>query len=121
MPAPHPQAKFDPISPDLDLHSLVDRTANFDWVTRISTAHIRNLGPRDFEKLVLFHVIKGGKPLVIERWNEVLPNSLFSADWLGKTYDKKREACQHCSLSSNANYYWQRKMFAISGYKPRFL
>lgn len=86
----HPQAKFDPIPPDLDLHALVERTPNFDWVKRISAAQIRNIGQREFEKFVLFHVIQGGKPLVIEKWNDRLPKSLFSAEWLEKTYDKKR-------------------------------
>lgn len=87
----HPQAKFDPISPDLDLHDLVDKTPNFHWVKRISAAQIRNIGQREFEKLVLFHVIQGGKPLVIEKWNDRLPKSLFSAAWLESTYDKRRK------------------------------
>ncbi|KAI1634712.1 hypothetical protein F4809DRAFT_617464 [Biscogniauxia mediterranea] len=87
----HPQAKFDPIPPDLDLYSLVDRTPNFDWVVRISTSQIRRLGPSGFETLVQLHVIKGGRPLVIEGWNKVLPSDLFSAKWLEKTYDKKQE------------------------------
>ncbi|KAI1173211.1 hypothetical protein F4777DRAFT_581219 [Nemania sp. FL0916] len=87
----HPQAKFDPIPPDLDLHSLVDRTTNFDWVTRISIAQIRRLGPAGFEKLVQLHVIEGGRPLVIEGWDRVLPKDLFSAAWLEKTCDKRQE------------------------------
>ncbi|KAK0634731.1 hypothetical protein B0T17DRAFT_594533 [Bombardia bombarda] len=92
MPTPlHPQAKFDPIPPDLDLHSLVENTPNFQWVTRISAAQIRNIGPQEFEKLVLLHVIHGGKPLVIERWGDRLPKSLFSAEWLETTQNKKQE------------------------------
>ncbi|KAI0445694.1 hypothetical protein F4803DRAFT_506988 [Xylaria telfairii] len=87
----HPQAKFDPIPPDLDLHGLVDRTPNFDWVTRISIAQIRRLGPAGFEKLVQLHVIDGGRPLVIEGWDRVLPNDLFSTTWLEGTCDKKQE------------------------------
>ncbi|ROT40310.1 hypothetical protein SODALDRAFT_321683 [Sodiomyces alkalinus F11] len=87
----HPQAKFDPIPPDLDLYGLVDRCANFEWVLRISIHQIRNLGPEEFEKLVLLHVIQGGKPLVIEGWDEVLPPSLFSAQWLEQNLDKKQE------------------------------
>lgn len=87
----HPQAKFDPIPPDLDLHTLVDRSPNFDWVVRISTTQIRRLGAAGFEKLVQLHVIEGGRPLVIEGWNKVLPESLFSATWLEEKYDKKRE------------------------------
>ncbi|KAK3387268.1 hypothetical protein B0H63DRAFT_431150 [Podospora didyma] len=87
----HPQAKFDPIPPDLDLHDLVERTPNFQWVLRISAAQIRNIGPQEFEKLVFLHVIHGGKPLVIEKWNDRLPKSLFSGEWLESNYNKKQE------------------------------
>jgi hypothetical protein len=87
----HPQAKFDPIPPDLDLHALVDSSPNFDWVVRISTSQIRRLGTEGFEKLVQLHVIEGGRPLVIEGWSRVLPESLFSAKWLEETYNKKRK------------------------------
>jgi hypothetical protein len=88
--AQHPQAKFDPIPPDLDLHALVERTPNFHWVLRISAAQIRNIGPQEFEKLVFLHVVHGGKPLVIEKWNDRLPKSLFGVEWLEATYNKKR-------------------------------
>ncbi|KAI1381259.1 hypothetical protein F4677DRAFT_402535 [Hypoxylon crocopeplum] len=97
----HPQAKFDPIPPDLDLHSLVDQTPNFDWVVRVSTAQIKRLGPSGFEKLVQLHVIEGGRPLVIEGWNRALPESLFSANWLEKTYDKKQENVRDISIQSD--------------------
>lgn len=86
----HPQAKFDPIPPDLDLAGLVDRTPNFKWVQRVSRAQIRSLGQQEFEKLVLIHVVAGGKPLVIDGWDAVLPKWLFDSSWLEKTYDKKR-------------------------------
>ncbi|KAF1738639.1 hypothetical protein CRV24_000565 [Beauveria bassiana] len=90
MPAAsHPQAKFDPISPDLDLHSLVDEFPNLKWAQRVSRNQLRNLGAQEFEKLVLMHVIIGGKPLVIEGFDAVLPKWLFSPDWLEKKYDKK--------------------------------
>jgi hypothetical protein len=46
--AQYPQAKFDPIPPDLDLPALVESTANFHWVLRISAAQIRNIGPQEF-------------------------------------------------------------------------
>ncbi|KAI8630685.1 hypothetical protein F5Y19DRAFT_31413 [Xylariaceae sp. FL1651] len=97
----HPQAKFDPIPPDLDLHGLVDRTPNFDWVVRISTAQIRRLGPSGFEKLVQLHVIEGGRPLVIEGWDKVLPEDLFSAAWLEKTYDKKQESVRDINAQTD--------------------
>ena len=44
----------------------------------------------EFEKLVLLHVIVGGRPLVVEGWSDALPKSLFSPEWLEQTYDKKR-------------------------------
>lgn len=88
----HPQAKFDPIPPNLDLHGLVDRTPNFKWVQRVSRTQIRSLGPQEFEQLVLIHVIVGGKPLVIDGWDALLSPELFSAKWLENTYDKKRES-----------------------------
>lgn len=88
----HPQAKFDPIPPDLDLYGLVDRTPNFKWVQRVSRNQIRSLGQQEFEKLVLIHVIAGGKPLVIDGWDGLLPKWLFDAAWLEKTYDKTRRS-----------------------------
>ncbi|CAK7565659.1 MAG: hypothetical protein SEPTF4163_003582 [Sporothrix epigloea] len=87
----HPQAKFVPISPDLDLHALVQDTPNFEWASHISASEIFVLGQQQFEKLVSIHVIDGGKPLVIKEWNEQLPSELFSAKWLEETYNRKRE------------------------------
>ena len=88
----HPQAKFDPIPPDLDLSTLVEKTPNFDYVTRISIDQILELGLAELEKLVLFHVIVGGKPLVIEGWNTSLPSWLFSPTWLENNVGKKRKS-----------------------------
>lgn len=85
----HPQAKFDPIPPELDLDGIVDRTPGFKWVQRVSRSQIRNLGQQEFEKLVQIHVIAGGKPLVIDGWDALLPKKLFSVEWLESTYDKK--------------------------------
>lgn len=89
--AAHPQAKFDPVPPDFDVHDLVDQSPNFDWVVRITISQIRQLGPAGFEKLVQLHVIEGGRPIVIEGWDRVLPRSLFGAKWLEQNYDKKQE------------------------------
>jgi hypothetical protein len=95
----HPQAKFDPISPDLDLSALVEKTPNFDYVVRIGADHIHELGYEQFEKIVLLHVIVGGKPLVIEGWNKNLPPWLFSQTWLEDNVGRKG-ACLILSLSS---------------------
>lgn len=118
--AQHPQAKFDPIPPDLDLHNLVERTPNFHWTLRISAAQIRNIGPQEFEKLVFLHVIHNGKPLVIEKWNDRLPKSLFGAEWLEKTHGMKREILSPASaLLYQADDLAQRRMSATSWGKPR--
>ncbi|KAM4059297.1 jmjC domain, hydroxylase domain-containing protein [Hirsutella rhossiliensis] len=97
----HPQAKFDPIPPDLDLQGLVERTRNFRWVQRVSRSQIRNLGSQEFEKLVQIHVIAGGKPLVIDGWDAALPKWLFDVDWLEKTYDKKQENVRDISAATD--------------------
>jgi hypothetical protein len=92
MPSPiHPQAKFDPIPPDLDLGALVEKTPNFDFVIRISVDQIRDLGLEEFEKLVLLHVVIGGRPLVVEGWQADLPPWLFGASWLRDNVGGKRE------------------------------
>jgi hypothetical protein len=86
----HPQAKFDPIPPDLDLHSLVENTANFEWAKRITVPQMQRLSAQDFENLVTQFVVKGGRPLVISGWDQLLPNNIFNGGWLQQTYDKKR-------------------------------
>ena len=105
MPAPlHPQAKFDPIPPDLDLHDVVENNPNFSWVLRISLAQIRNLSQQEFENLVNIHVIQQGKPLVISGWDEVLPKDLFNAAWLEATYNKKREVFPQAASGLPTNW-----------------
>jgi hypothetical protein len=106
----HPQAKFDPLPPDLDVHALVERTSNFKWAQRVSRSQIRNLGQQEFEKLVLIHVVAGGKPLVIDGWDGVLPQWLFNVGWLEKTYDKKRKKDLFTNSASTSNSTAQRRM-----------
>jgi hypothetical protein len=86
----HPQAKFDPIPPDLDLHYLVENTPNFEWAKRITVQQMQRLAPQDFEALVTKFVIKGGRPLVISSWDRLLPQHIFNVGWLQQSYDKKR-------------------------------
>lgn len=95
----HPQAMFDPIPPDLDLSALVEKTPNFDYVIRISTDQIRELGLQEFEKLVLLHVIQGGKPLVVEGWESDLPPWLYSSTWMQDNLGKKRQYVRLTSIS----------------------
>ncbi|OBT96975.1 hypothetical protein VE01_05460 [Pseudogymnoascus verrucosus] len=105
----HPQAMFDPIPPDLDLSALVEKTPNFDYVIRISTDQIRELGLQEFEKLVLLHVIQGGKPLVVEGWESDLPPWLYSATWmqdnLGKKQEQVRDIANHTNVPMTIGHY----------------
>ncbi len=82
MPAQVPQAAFLPIAPDADLAAIVENTPSFEWVSRVSCDMIEIQGMDSFEKLVLLHVVLGGKPLVIEGFDKHLPAHLFSASWL---------------------------------------
>ncbi|KNG80452.1 JmjC domain protein [Aspergillus nomiae NRRL 13137] len=91
MPAQRPRAAFEPISPDLDVADLVDSTPNFEYVARIHCDAIDANGLENFEKLVWLHVVLGGKPLVIEGFNQRLDNSIFSEKWLRSHYSMKTE------------------------------
>ncbi|KFX99134.1 hypothetical protein V490_01934, partial [Pseudogymnoascus sp. VKM F-3557] len=100
---------FDPIPPDLDLSALVEKTPNFDYVIRISTDQIRELGLQEFEKLVLLHVIQGGKPLVVEGWESDLPPWLYSSTWmqdnLGKKHEQVRDIANHTNIPMTIGHY----------------
>jgi hypothetical protein len=89
MPAQRPSASFDPISPNLDLDALVNETPNFEYVVRISCDMLEQQGLEAFEKLVLLHVIIGGKPLVIEGFHHRLDEWAFSSQWLQDNHGKK--------------------------------
>ena len=89
-PQSHPRAQFVPIPPDLDLSTLVESTANFDYVTRLPNEMLKEHSIQSLEQLVLLHVIIGGKPLVIEGWEERLDPNLFSPEWLQTNLGKKR-------------------------------
>lgn len=82
MPSQRPSATFEPISPELDLQQLIEETPNFEYVTRISCDMIEEQGYDSFDKLVLLHVILGGKPLVIEGFNYRLDEWTFTSPWL---------------------------------------
>lgn len=82
MPAQRPCAAFEPIPPDLDVTALVESTPNFEFAVRIHCDAIDEQGLENFEKLVLLHVILGGKPLVIEGYENRLEKWIFSEQWL---------------------------------------
>ncbi|KAK2753962.1 hypothetical protein FQN54_007321 [Arachnomyces sp. PD_36] len=101
MPAQRPCAAFEPISPDLDLSELVESTPNFDFVVRIHWSAIEDQGLERFEKLVLLHVILGGKPLVIEEYNERLEGWIFAVQWLRDNFASKVENARNLTTKSN--------------------
>lgn len=82
MPAQRPRATFEPIPPDFDLPRLVEATQNFSYVDRISCEMIDQQGLAAFEKLVLLHVVVGGKPLVIDGFEDRLDPWTFTPKWL---------------------------------------
>lgn len=91
MPAQRPSAIFEPLSPYLDLDALVNETPNFEYVVRISCDMLEQQGLEAFEKLVLLHVIIGGKPLIIEGFQQRLDQWTFSSQWM---QDNHGEKCQ---------------------------
>lgn len=97
MPAQRPCASFDPISPDFDLTAFVEENPNFEYVVRISCDMIEHQGLEAFEKLVLLHVIIGGKPLVIEGWQHRLNEWTFTSQWLR---DNRSKICEFSTRTS---------------------
>ena len=89
MPAQRPSATFEPLSPLLDVEALVNETPNFEYVVRISCDMLEQQGLEAFEKLVLLHVIIGGKPLIIEGFQHRLDEWTFSSQWLQDNHGKK--------------------------------
>jgi hypothetical protein len=89
MPAARPRASFEPIPPDFDVRTFVETADNFQYVDRISYEMIANNGIEQFEKLVLLHVIIGGKPLVIDGFEEVLDPWTFTPSWLRDNHGEK--------------------------------
>ena len=53
---------------------------------------IETQGLEAFDKLVLLHVILGGKPLVVEGFQHRLDEWTFTTQWLQDNYGKK---CKH--------------------------
>lgn len=87
--AQHPRAAFEPISPDIDIPALVESTPNFEYVVRIPCESIDEQGIEAFEKLVLLHVVLGGKPLVIDGYQDRLEKWIFSWQWLKDNHGTK--------------------------------
>lgn len=101
MPAQRPRASFEPIAPNFDLKALVESTANFTYVDRISCEMIEAQGMAAFEKLILLHVIVGGKPLVIDGFEEKLDPWTFTPKWLRDNCGEKVENARNLTAKEN--------------------
>ena len=89
MPSQRPSAAFEPIPPDFDVDRLVEETPNFEYVSRISVEMIEEQGLESFDKLVLLHVILGGKPLVVDGFQKRLDEWTFTRQWLQDNCESK--------------------------------
>ncbi|CAK4033038.1 Hypothetical predicted protein [Lecanosticta acicola] len=101
MPAQRPRASFEPIAPDFDLKRLVENNAHFNYVDRISCDMIDQQGLANFEKLVLLHVIVGGKPLVIDGFEDRLDPWTFTPKWLRDNCGEKVEYARNLTAKEN--------------------
>jgi hypothetical protein len=101
MPAARPRASFEPIPPDFDVRTFVETADNFRYADRISYEMIKNNGIQQFEKLVLLHVIIGGKPLVIDGFEEVLDPWTFTPSWLRDNHGEKVESARNLTTKEN--------------------
>ncbi|KAJ4319598.1 hypothetical protein N0V94_003831 [Neodidymelliopsis sp. IMI 364377] len=101
MPAARPRASFEPIPPDFDVRTFVETADNFQYVDRISYEMIASNGMEQFEKLILLHVIIGGKPLVIDGFEEVLDPWTFTPSWLRANHGDKVENARNLTSKEN--------------------
>lgn len=102
MPArSRPRASFEPIAPELDLKALVEATPNFSYVDRISYEMIEQQGMDAFEKLVTLHVIVGGKPLIIDGFEERLDGWTYTPKWLRDNCGDKVENARNLTAKEN--------------------
>ncbi|RMZ87514.1 hypothetical protein DV736_g5254, partial [Chaetothyriales sp. CBS 134916] len=109
MPSARPSAAFEPISPDFDIKALVESTPNFEWVVRIQADMIDHQGIEAFEKLVLIHVILGGKPLVVEGYERRFDKWTFAVQWLrdnvGSKVERTRDQTKKANLPMTFAHY----------------
>ncbi|ORX98540.1 hypothetical protein BCR34DRAFT_150025 [Clohesyomyces aquaticus] len=101
MPAARPRASFESIPPDFDVRTFVETADNFQYVDRISYEMLANNGVEQFEKLVLLHVIIGGKPLVIDGFEELLDPWTFTPHWLRDNHGEKVENARNLTSKEN--------------------
>lgn len=78
------RAAFAPFPTNLNIQDFVSSKENIVFATRITCDSIDEYPLEDFENLIYTHVIRLGKPLVIEGFEDRFNQNLFSADWLRK-------------------------------------
>ncbi|KAF2840644.1 hypothetical protein M501DRAFT_970878 [Patellaria atrata CBS 101060] len=101
MPAQRARASFEPIPPNFDVRALVENTENFQYVDRISCEMIQEQGIDKFEKLVLLHVVVGGKPLVVDGFETKLDPWTFTPGWLRDNHGSKVEQARDLTTKQN--------------------
>ncbi|KIW91428.1 uncharacterized protein Z519_08324 [Cladophialophora bantiana CBS 173.52] len=123
MPSTRPCAAFEPISPDFDLNALVESQPNFEWVVRIHCDMIDHQGLEIFEKLVLVHVILGGKPLVIEGYEGRLDKWTFALQWLrdncGSKVESARDLTKKANVPLSIGHYLNNMALLTNQWTPR--
>ena len=122
MPSTRPCAAFEPISPDFDVHSLVESTPNFEWVVRIHCDMVEHQGIEAFEKLVLIHVILGGKPLVVEGYDSRLDRWTFAVQWLrdnlGSKVENPRDLTKNATVPMTFAHYLNHMALLTNQWTP---
>ncbi|KAL6251401.1 hypothetical protein RBB50_001610 [Rhinocladiella similis] len=123
MPSAKPCAAFEPIPPDFDLQGLVESTPNFEWVVRIHCDMIDHQGLENFEKLVLIHVILGGKPLVVEGYEARLDKWTFALQWLrdncGSKVEHARDLTKKINVPLTIGHYLNNMALLTNQWTPR--
>ncbi|KAJ5501660.1 hypothetical protein N7453_006477 [Penicillium expansum] len=104
MPAHRTRLAFEPLSPLLDIHRVVESTPNFEFAMDISYDSIEEFPLEDFERLVLFQVVLSGRPLVIRGFHHRLDKGIFSEKWLREKYAKKVEEVRDLVKKRTQNF-----------------
>ncbi|KAF4766845.1 hypothetical protein N7455_005847 [Penicillium solitum] len=104
MPAHRTRLAFEPLSPVLDIHRVVESTPNFEFAMDITCDSIEEFPLEDFERLVLFQVVLSGRPLVIRGFHQRLDKGIFSEKWLREKYAKKVEEVRDLVKKRSQNF-----------------
>ncbi|KAK5094698.1 hypothetical protein LTR70_003912 [Exophiala xenobiotica] len=122
MPSTRPCAAFEPISPDFDLKTLVESTPSFEYAVRIHSDMIEHHGLASFERLVLMHVILGGKPLVIEGYESRLDRWIFAIQWLrdncGSNVVDARDLTKQINVPMSIGHYLKHMSLLTNQWTP---